>query len=184
MWCPHPLRKSNKYMNIFYTYFKELDFLSNWYRWKSKNVILTFFLTYYSFVAYLFRIKGSRLMYVCMYEGWATIWPLHRYHHWSVVLKVGLRDYIAVCVFCVCLYAYPALLLNGWTNIHGTWYEYQGIWTNPNSVIHKSFPSIIPTLHPLIFLRQNLHIAWTPVPVLMKRGVYITPLRSSQCHIL
>jgi hypothetical protein len=36
------------------------------------------------------------------------------------------------------------------------------------SVLHNSFPSVIPTLQPFKLLRQNLNIAWTPVPAFTK----------------
>jgi hypothetical protein len=53
--------------------------------------------------------------------------------------------------------------------------------TNYNIMSHKAIstaylinPShVMPTLEPFIFLRQNLNITWTPVPIFMKLGIYI-----------
>jgi hypothetical protein len=89
-------------------------------------------------------------------------------------LKVGLWDYLAVCMS-VCLHVYPYQLLNAWTNIYETWYVYHGTWANLNGVIHKSLPIVILWLQHLEFLRQNLNIAWMPVVIFMKLGLWIMP---------
>jgi hypothetical protein len=67
----------------------------------------------------------------------------------------------------------PYWIMNGWTNLYETWYVYQSTCVYPNSVIQKSLPSLIPTVQPLIFLRQNLNIAWKPVPIFIKLGMHI-----------
>jgi hypothetical protein len=56
-----------------------------------------------------------------------------------------------------------------------TWYVYHNTWVHLNGVIHKSHPSVIPTLQPLKFLKQTSNIGLTPLPILMKLGTYIMP---------
>jgi hypothetical protein len=56
---------------------------------------------------------------------------------------------------------YPPLLIsNAWTNLHESWYVYHATWSHLNGIHHTSLPSVIPTLQPVKFLRQNLNIAW------------------------
>jgi hypothetical protein len=52
-------------------------------------------------------------------------------------------------------------------------YVYQGTWARLKGVIYKSIPLVIPTLQSLRFSRQNLNIAWTPIPIFMKLGTFI-----------
>jgi hypothetical protein len=63
--------------------------------------------------------------------------------------------------------------LNAWTNCHGTWYVYHANRAHFNCVRHKSLSSVMPTLQPFTFLRQNLNIAQTLVPIFMKLYLYI-----------
>jgi hypothetical protein len=57
---------------------------------------------------------------------------------------------------------------------HETWYVNYNICIRFNGALHKYVRSIIiPTLQPFKFLRQNI-IAWTPVKIFMKLGMYIT----------
>jgi hypothetical protein len=49
---------------------------------------------------------------------------------------------------------------------------YHGTWAHLKSRIHKSILSVTPNLKHLNFLRQNIHIAWTPVPVFMQLDMY------------
>jgi hypothetical protein len=43
-------------------------------------------------------------------------------------------------------------------------YVYHASWAHLNSTLHKSLPSVLPTLQPQMLLRKNLNIAWTPAP--------------------
>jgi hypothetical protein len=81
-----------------------------------------------------------------------------------------------------CLCVHPSQL-NAWSNHYEIWCVYHGTWAHLNGVIHRSFPSVISILQFLKFLRKNLNIAWTPVPIFMKLCMYISCyLRPSQCH--
>jgi hypothetical protein len=42
------------------------------------------------------------------------------------------------------------------------WYIYHATWVHFKRLLHKSLQSLIPTLQPFKFLRQNFNIAWTP----------------------
>jgi hypothetical protein len=57
--------------------------------------------------------------------------------------------------------------------------------TESNSVLLKFLPSVIPTLLLLKLLRQNLNIAWTPLPLFIKLGIHIVPYEaiSTACII-
>jgi hypothetical protein len=55
------------------------------------------------------------------------------------------------------------------------WYIYHATWAHLNGALCESFSSLIPTLQPFEFLRQNLNIAWTPIPIFMKLSKYIMP---------
>jgi hypothetical protein len=78
-----------------------------------------------------------------------------------------MRSPSCLCV-CLCI---PLLNLNSWKNLCETWYVYHGTWAHLNGVIKISLPSV-PTLQPLKFLRQNINIAWAPIPIFMKLGTY------------
>jgi hypothetical protein len=62
---------------------------------------------------------------------------------------------------------------NACTKLHETWYVYHVTWNTLNDAIHKSSPSVIPTLQHVKLLRQNYITALTPVPNFMKLGMYI-----------
>jgi hypothetical protein len=71
---------------------------------------------------------------------------------------------------CLCAYP-PQQLLNTWTNLYDTWCIHHGTCAHLNGLLCKSFPSVILTLQPLP--KQNVHIAWTPIPILMKLGIVL-----------
>jgi hypothetical protein len=64
--------------------------------------------------------------------------------------------------------------VTGHLNWHANWHCVNGPYVCV-CAIKTSLPSVIPTLQPHKFLRQNLNIAWMPVPIFMKLGTYIMP---------
>jgi hypothetical protein len=91
-------------------------------------------------------------------------------------IKIGLRDNLAIYVS-VCLSVCVSLRSNFewrnqslWNLVCISWYLCKS-----QRHFHKCLPLVISTLQPLKFLRQNLSIAWTPVPTFRKLGMYIMP---------
>jgi hypothetical protein len=66
-------------------------------------------------------------------------------------------------------------LLKTYTNLHETWHVHHGAWANLNGALHNYFPSVIPTLQPFNLLRENLNIAWTPLPIFIQLDMYSMP---------
>jgi hypothetical protein len=84
-----------------------------------------------------------------------------------------MRSPLQSARICVCLYVSPLINFSMpepilWNLLYISWHL-----SHLNVVLHKSLPSVIPTLRPLKFLRQNLNIAWTPVPIFVKLGILV-----------